>query len=88
MNPLAFDSVCDQYSILIFGCMQDEMLWAAAWLHRATDEKQYLNYLSEAGDIGGTRTTFSCMGYIRGVLAAMVRTILNVQIEQILLTID
>ncbi|XP_024196543.2 endoglucanase 13 [Rosa chinensis] len=38
---------------------QDEMLWAAAWLHRATNEQKYLNFLSEAGDIGGTRTTFS-----------------------------
>lgn len=51
------------------------MLWAAAWLHRATNEEQYLEFLSEAGDVGGTRTTFSWDDKFVGaqVLAAMVR---------------
>ncbi|KAM1520449.1 hypothetical protein ACFX10_010838 [Malus domestica] len=37
----------------------DEMLWAAAWLHRATNEKPYLDYVEQAQDIGGTRYAFS-----------------------------
>ncbi|WOL05355.1 hypothetical protein Cni_G14083 [Canna indica] len=33
----------------------DELLWAAAWLYEATDDKQYLNYVAEnAGLLGGT----------------------------------
>lgn len=38
---------------------QDEMLWAAAWLHRATNNKQYLDFLQNSQNTGGTRTTFS-----------------------------
>ncbi|KAI4356899.1 hypothetical protein L6164_000882 [Bauhinia variegata] len=40
---------------------KDEMLWAAAWLHRATlgTGKQYADYLASTNDTGGTRTTFS-----------------------------
>ncbi|KAL5799100.1 hypothetical protein ACOSQ2_003920 [Xanthoceras sorbifolium] len=37
---------------------QDELLWAAAWLERATNDKTYLNYLG-AGGSGGVRSTFS-----------------------------
>ncbi|XP_058075644.1 endoglucanase 14-like [Magnolia sinica] len=37
----------------------DELLWAAAWLHRATNDQAYLDYLAKAGDIGGTRSEFS-----------------------------
>ncbi|KAK7852647.1 endoglucanase 13 [Quercus suber] len=38
---------------------EDELLWAAAWLHRATDEKTYLDFLGGSSNTGGTRTTFS-----------------------------
>ncbi|PRQ56976.1 putative cellulase [Rosa chinensis] len=38
---------------------EDELLWAAAWLHRATDDKSYLDYLGQAGNTGGARTVFS-----------------------------
>ncbi|KAF8028672.1 hypothetical protein BT93_E1350 [Corymbia citriodora subsp. variegata] len=38
---------------------QDELLWAAAWLHRATGDKVYLDYLGSSGDSGGVRTQFS-----------------------------
>lgn len=38
---------------------QDELLWAAAWLHRATGDKEYLDYLGNSGDTGGSRTEFS-----------------------------
>ncbi|KAL6189693.1 hypothetical protein ACLB2K_036096 [Fragaria x ananassa] len=56
-----------------YSSLLDEMLWAAAWLHRATNEEQYLEFLSEAGDVGGTRTTFSWDDKFVGaqVLAAM-----------------
>ncbi|XP_074264981.1 endoglucanase 6-like [Silene latifolia] len=33
----------------------DELLWAAAWLYKATDDEYYLNYLGKNGDsLGGT----------------------------------
>nr|QCQ73718.1 endo-(1,4)-beta-D-glucanase [Litchi chinensis] len=38
---------------------EDELLWAAAWLERATNNKTYLNYLGGAGNTGGARTEFS-----------------------------
>ncbi|CAH8354123.1 unnamed protein product [Eruca vesicaria subsp. sativa] len=38
---------------------QDELLWAAAWLYRATKKDTYLNYLNEASNTGGPRTVFS-----------------------------
>ena len=34
---------------------QDELLWAALWLHRATGRRDYLDYtLANADDFGGT----------------------------------
>ncbi|RDX91993.1 Endoglucanase 12, partial [Mucuna pruriens] len=41
------------------GFKVDELLWAAAWLQRATKMKKYLDYLSGAGDTGGVRSVFS-----------------------------
>lgn len=37
---------------------QDELVWAAAWLHRATNSKTYLDYLGSK-QAGGTRMSFS-----------------------------
>ncbi|KAG2326102.1 hypothetical protein Bca52824_008830 [Brassica carinata] len=37
----------------------DELFWAAAWLHRATDDQIYLDYLNGAYGTGGQRTVFS-----------------------------
>ena len=35
--------------------MKDELLWAAAWLHRATGDQYYLKYtIDNAGYMGGT----------------------------------
>ena len=39
--------------------MQDELLWAAAWLERATEGKTYAEYLNQAASSGGTRSMFS-----------------------------
>ncbi|OWM83668.1 endoglucanase 14-like [Punica granatum] len=38
---------------------QDELLWAAAWLQRATDEKTYVDFLGQASGTGGARQQFS-----------------------------
>ncbi|PON95120.1 Glycoside hydrolase [Trema orientale] len=37
---------------------QDELVWASSWLHRATSNKEYLDFLSNQNDDGGTRTMF------------------------------
>jgi hypothetical protein len=35
--------------------VQDELLWAAAWMYQATNNQYYLNYLGNNGDsMGGT----------------------------------
>lgn len=38
---------------------QDELVWAAAWLYHATDDKSYLDFVQSSGNSGGTRTQFS-----------------------------
>ncbi|ESQ39089.1 hypothetical protein EUTSA_v10001473mg [Eutrema salsugineum] len=38
---------------------EDELLWAAAWLHRATGDQAYLDYLTQASNSGGARFVFS-----------------------------
>ncbi|XP_022891886.1 endoglucanase 14-like [Olea europaea var. sylvestris] len=38
---------------------EDELLWAAVWLERATGEKQYLDFITNSTNIGGTRQMFS-----------------------------
>ncbi|CAG7881119.1 unnamed protein product [Brassica rapa] len=38
---------------------EDELLWAAAWLHRATGDQMYLDYLTQASNSGGVRSAFS-----------------------------
>ncbi|KFK37261.1 hypothetical protein AALP_AA4G234600 [Arabis alpina] len=38
---------------------EDEMLWAAAWLHRATGDQTYLDYLLQCSGTGGPRSVFA-----------------------------
>ncbi|GLT71631.1 hypothetical protein SLA2020_436330 [Shorea laevis] len=38
---------------------EDELLWAAAWLHRATGNQTYVDFLGGSGNTGGTRSMFS-----------------------------
>ncbi|CAI9091736.1 OLC1v1026840C1 [Oldenlandia corymbosa var. corymbosa] len=38
---------------------EDELLWAAAWLDRATQDPTYSQYLNQASNTGGTRSMFS-----------------------------
>lgn len=35
------------------------MVWAAAWLYRATNEMIYLDYVAKSGNVGGTRSMVS-----------------------------
>ncbi|PON60533.1 Glycoside hydrolase [Parasponia andersonii] len=37
---------------------QEELFWAASWLYRAISNKEYLDFLSNQNDDGGTRTMF------------------------------
>ncbi|XP_073301810.1 endoglucanase 6-like [Primulina huaijiensis] len=42
----------------------DELLWAAAWLYKATDNQYYLNYLGNNGDsLGGTGWAMTEFGW-------------------------
>lgn len=44
--------------------MKDELLWAAAWLYKATDEEYYLEYLGYNGDaLGGTGWAMTEFGW-------------------------
>lgn len=44
--------------------LQDELLWAAAWLYEATNNQYYLNYLGENGDsMGGTGWSMTEFGW-------------------------
>ncbi|XP_062088626.1 endoglucanase 13-like [Humulus lupulus] len=52
-------SIPDAGKVYASSGYQDEMLWAAAWLYRATSKQEYLDYLSSSSDSGGVRTTFS-----------------------------
>ncbi|XP_020205112.1 endoglucanase 13 [Cajanus cajan] len=53
------DSIPPAKEIYSSSGYQDELLWAAAWLQRATNLKKYLDYLGGASDIGGPRSEFS-----------------------------
>ncbi|KAF6173020.1 hypothetical protein GIB67_006396 [Kingdonia uniflora] len=42
----------------------DELLWAAAWMHQATNDQYYLNYLGKNGDsMGGTGWSMTEFGW-------------------------
>lgn len=44
--------------------IQDELLWAAAWLYHATDNQYYLSYLGNNGDsMGGTGWSMTEFGW-------------------------
>ncbi|KAL9164972.1 hypothetical protein ABFS82_06G139800 [Erythranthe guttata] len=38
---------------------QDELLWAAAWLQRATNNQRYADFINQSSNTGGTRGMFS-----------------------------
>jgi len=44
--------------------VQDELLWAAAWLYQASNNQYYLDYLGRNGDsMGGTGWTMTEFGW-------------------------
>ena len=44
--------------------LQDELLWAAAWLYQATNDHYYLDYLGRNGDaLGGTGWSMTEFGW-------------------------
>ncbi|KAJ4891709.1 Endoglucanase 12 [Raphanus sativus] len=55
----------------------DELFWAAAWLHRATDDQIYLDYLNEAYGTGGQRSMFAWDDKFVGAQVLMARLALE-----------
>ncbi|ONK62477.1 uncharacterized protein A4U43_C07F4290 [Asparagus officinalis] len=55
----------------------DELLWAAAWLHRATGDKTYLDFLGQATNTGGTRSEFSWDDKFAGVQVLVSKLVLE-----------
>ncbi|KFK37259.1 hypothetical protein AALP_AA4G234400 [Arabis alpina] len=60
---------------------QDELLWAAAWIHRATNDKTYLNYLTQASGTGGPRTVFSWDDKFLGAQVLMAKLALEGRVK-------
>ncbi|CAK9173536.1 unnamed protein product [Ilex paraguariensis] len=56
---------------------EDELLWAASWLHRATRENTYADYVYQNGNSGGTRTMFSWDDKYVGAQILMAKNSLN-----------
>ncbi|KAJ4866195.1 Endoglucanase 15 [Raphanus sativus] len=53
------DSITNAAGFYTSSGHEDELLWAAAWLHRATGDQMYLDYLTQASNSGGVRYAFS-----------------------------
>nr|VDD04783.1 unnamed protein product [Brassica oleracea] len=60
---------------------EDELLWAAAWLHRATKKQIYLNDLNEASNTGGSRTVFAWDDKFVGAQVLMVKLALEGKVK-------
>ncbi|XP_045801869.1 endoglucanase 14-like isoform X2 [Trifolium pratense] len=60
---------------------KDELVWAAAWLHRASRLKKYLDYLGGAGDTGGARTMFNWDDKYVGAQILVAKLILEGDVE-------
>lgn len=44
--------------------VQDELLWASAWLYQASDDRRYLDYLANNADaLGGTGWSINQFGW-------------------------
>ncbi|CAI9091737.1 OLC1v1026841C1 [Oldenlandia corymbosa var. corymbosa] len=53
------DSITDAGQFYPSSGYEDELLWAAAWLEKASGDQTYTQYLNQASNIGGTRSMFS-----------------------------
>ncbi|XP_022958869.1 endoglucanase 14-like [Cucurbita moschata] len=60
---------------------QDELLWAAVWLYRATGDRAYLDYLGGSGNVGGTRTMFSWDDKFAGVQILAAKLVLDGKVQ-------
>ncbi|CAL5207889.1 unnamed protein product [Lathyrus oleraceus] len=60
---------------------KDELLWAAAWLHRATNMKKYLDYIENSGDNGGVRSMFSWDDKYVGAQFLIAKLVLEGKVE-------
>ncbi|ESQ39088.1 hypothetical protein EUTSA_v10001734mg [Eutrema salsugineum] len=60
---------------------EDELLWAAAWLHRATNDQTYLDYLTQASDIGGSRNVLSWDNKFLGAQVLVARLALEGKVK-------
>ncbi|GMH15409.1 hypothetical protein Nepgr_017250 [Nepenthes gracilis] len=60
---------------------QDELLWAAAWLLRATADEEYMNYLDDADDTGGARSMFSWDDKYVGAQILAAKNVLDGDVE-------
>lgn len=56
---------------------QDELQWAALWLHRATGDNGYLRYVASSGNTGGVRTLFSWDDKFLGVQILVSKLVLE-----------
>ncbi|KAE9595356.1 putative cellulase [Lupinus albus] len=61
--------------------IQDELLWGAAWLYRATGLKTYLDYLGQVGDTGGVRSTFSWDDKFTGAQVLVAKLVLDGKVD-------
>ncbi|CAH2057994.1 unnamed protein product [Thlaspi arvense] len=60
---------------------EDELLWAAAWLHRATNDQTYLDYVTKASNTGGSRTVFAWDDKFVGVQVLMAKLALEGKVK-------
>ncbi|KAJ8632987.1 hypothetical protein MRB53_026323 [Persea americana] len=60
---------------------EDELLWAAAWLYRASGDQVYLDYLSKAGNTGGTRSSFDWDDKFVGVQTLVAKLVLEGKVQ-------
>lgn len=56
---------------------QDELQWAAIWLHRATGDNKYLRYVASSGNTGGIRSLFSWDDKFLGVQILVSKLVLE-----------
>ncbi|XP_010508282.1 PREDICTED: endoglucanase 15-like [Camelina sativa] len=62
---------------------QDELLWAAAWLHRATGEQTYLDYLIHASSSGGVSSIFSWDNKFLGAQVLAAKLVLEGKVKNV-----
>lgn len=58
------------------------MLWAAAWLHRASGRQKFLDYLSDRESVGGKRSTFSWDDKYLGAQILVSRLVMEGYVEE------